>query len=47
MVTDDAKLIAVARRTGKVRWINQLPRFQKEKSNKGQLATQPVRTGGG
>lgn len=38
VVTDDAKLIAVARRTGKVRWINQLPRFEKEKSKKGQIS---------
>jgi len=47
VVTDDAKLIAVARRTGKVRWINQLPRFQKEKSKKGQLSyAGPVLAGG-
>ena len=47
VVTDDAKLIAVARRTGKVRWINQLPRFQKEKSKRGQLSyAGPVLAGG-
>jgi len=38
VVTDEAKLIAVGRRTGKVRWINQLPRFEKEKSKKGQIS---------
>jgi outer membrane protein assembly factor BamB len=38
VVTDDAKLIAIARRTGKVRWINQMPRFEHEKSKKGQIS---------
>jgi outer membrane protein assembly factor BamB len=38
VVTDDAKLIAVARRTGKVRWINQMPRFEHAKSKKGQIS---------
>jgi len=38
VVTDDAKLIAVARRTGKVRWINQMPRFDNEKSKKGLIS---------
>ena len=47
VVTDDAKLIAVARRTGKIRWINQLPRFEKEKSKRGQLSyAGPVLAGG-
>lgn len=47
VVTDDAKLIAVARRTGKVRWINQLPRFEKEKSKRGQISyAGPVLAGG-
>jgi outer membrane protein assembly factor BamB len=47
VVTDDAKLIAVARATGKVRWINQLPRFQREKSKRGQISYQgPVLAGG-
>ncbi|MCA1652747.1 MAG: PQQ-binding-like beta-propeller repeat protein [Sphingomicrobium sp.] len=32
LVTDEAKLVAVARATGKVRWISQLPRFRKPKS---------------
>jgi outer membrane protein assembly factor BamB len=47
VVTDDAKLIAVARATGKVRWINQLPRFQREKSKRGQISYQgPLLAGG-
>ena len=37
LVTDDAKLIAVARNSGKVRWITQLPRWRKEKSKKGPI----------
>ena len=37
VVTDDAKLIAVARTTGKIRWITQLRHFQKEKAKKGQI----------
>ncbi|HEY0164345.1 MAG TPA: PQQ-binding-like beta-propeller repeat protein, partial [Sphingomicrobium sp.] len=47
VVTDDSKLIAVARATGKVRWINQLPRFQREKSKRGQISyLGPVLAGG-
>ena len=47
VVTDDAKLIAVARATGKARWINQLPRFQREKSKRGQINYKgPVLAGG-
>ena len=38
VVTDDAKLIAVARRTGKIRWINQMPRFENEKGKRGQIS---------
>ena len=37
-VTDDAKVIAVARNTGKVRWINQLPAFEKPKSKRGPIS---------
>ena len=29
-VTDDAKVMAIARNTGKIRWINQLPRFEND-----------------
>jgi outer membrane protein assembly factor BamB len=47
LVTDDAKLIAVARATGKVRWINQLPRFERAKSKRGQINYKgPVLAGG-
>jgi outer membrane protein assembly factor BamB len=47
VVTDDGKLIAVARATGKVRWINQLPRFEREKSRRGQITyLGPVLAGG-
>lgn len=38
VVTDEAKLIAIARLTGKIRWITQLRRFQKEKSKRGQIS---------
>ena len=37
VVTDDAKLMAVARTTGKIRWITQLRHFEKEKAKKGQI----------
>ncbi len=47
VVTDDAKLIAVARATGRVRWINQLPRFEREKARRGQISYKgPVLAGG-
>jgi outer membrane protein assembly factor BamB len=47
VVTDDAKLIAIARTSGKVRWINQLPRFEREKSKRGQITyLGPVLAGG-
>jgi outer membrane protein assembly factor BamB len=38
VVTDDAKLVAIARNTGKVRWINQLPAFRNEKSKSGPIS---------
>jgi outer membrane protein assembly factor BamB len=37
VVTADAKLIAIARLNGKVRWIAQLPQFERAKSKKGQI----------
>ena len=47
VLTDDAKLIAIARATGKVRWINQLPQFRNEKSKSGPIGyTGPVLAGG-
>ena len=39
VVTDEAKLIALRRTNGKIRWINQLPRFEKPKSpRRGQIS---------
>ena len=47
VVTDDAKLIAVARSNGKIRWINQLPRFEREKRKTGLISySGPVLAGG-
>ena len=47
VATDDAKLLAVARTSGKVRWINQLPRFEREKSRRGLITYRgPVLAGG-
>ena len=39
VVTDDAKLICLARGNGKARWIAQLPRFTNVKKNKGNQVT--------
>ena len=36
-VNDKAQLIAVARATGKIKWINQLPRYEKMKSKSGPI----------
>jgi outer membrane protein assembly factor BamB len=36
-VNDKAQLIAIARRTGKIRWINQLPRYRDKKDRKGPI----------
>jgi outer membrane protein assembly factor BamB len=47
VVTDDARLIAVARGSGKVRWITQLPAFRKEKAKRGPIFYRgPVLAGG-
>jgi len=47
VVTDDAKLICVARQNGHIRWINQLPQFSKPKSKKGEIDySGPVLAGG-
>jgi outer membrane protein assembly factor BamB len=35
VVTDEAKVVAMSRMTGKVRWINQLPRWENPKGKKG------------
>jgi outer membrane protein assembly factor BamB len=37
VATDEAKLIAMHRSNGRVRWINQLPRWQNEKGKKGPI----------
>jgi outer membrane protein assembly factor BamB len=37
VVTDDAKLLCLARATGRVRWINQLPQFERAKAKRGQI----------
>jgi outer membrane protein assembly factor BamB len=47
VVTDDGKLLCVARQTGHIRWINQLPQFIKPKSKKGEIDySGPVLAGG-
>jgi outer membrane protein assembly factor BamB len=38
VVTDEAKLIAISRMTGKIRWISQLRRYQNEKAKKGPIS---------
>ncbi len=45
-LTDDAKLLCIARASGKVRWVAQLARFQKPKKKEGQIYwTGPVLAG--
>lgn len=47
VVDDEARLLSIARGTGKVRWISQLPRWDKEKKKKGVITwTGPVLAGG-
>jgi len=38
VVTDQAQLLAVARATGKVKWMTQLPRYRKEKNKSGLIS---------
>lgn len=46
-VTDDAKVMAIARNTGRIRWINQLPAFENERARRGQISyVGPVLAGG-
>ncbi|MDQ3074481.1 MAG: PQQ-binding-like beta-propeller repeat protein [Pseudomonadota bacterium] len=46
-VNDKSQLIAVQRMTGKIRWINQLPRWTKESNKSGQISYfGPVLAGG-
>jgi outer membrane protein assembly factor BamB len=45
-ITDDAKLLCIYRQNGHVRWITQLPEFEKPKSKRGQIDNSgPVLTG--
>lgn len=47
VVTDDARLMAISRATGKAKWITQLSRYRKEKSKSGPLTWRgPVLAGG-
>jgi outer membrane protein assembly factor BamB len=47
VVTDDARLIAVARNSGKIRWITQLPAFRNQKKKAGPIFYRgPVLAGG-
>ncbi len=47
VVTSDGKLMAIARATGKVRWITQLPEFRHSRSKSGLISyTGPVLAGG-
>ncbi|QNM82510.1 PQQ-binding-like beta-propeller repeat protein [Sphingomonas sabuli] len=47
VVTDDAKLMAIARASGKVRWISQLQQYRKPKSKSGPISyVGPVLAGG-
>ena len=47
VVTDDAKLLCIARSNGHIRWINQLPQFVKAKAKKGEIEySGPVLAGG-
>src|SRR3546814_1059131 len=45
-LTDDARLLAIARSTGKVRWLTQMQQFRKEKKKEGPIFwTGPVLAG--
>jgi len=37
VVTDEAKLLCIYRQNGHIRWIAQLPQFEKAKSKKGEI----------
>ena len=46
-LTDDARLLAIARGTGKVRWVTKLPQYRDEKDKKGPIFwSGPVLAGG-
>ena len=45
-LTDDARMMAIARTTGKVRWLTQMPRYRDEEDRKGPIFWQgPVLAG--
>jgi outer membrane protein assembly factor BamB len=47
VLTDDAKMLAVARSSGKIRWQTKLQRYEKEKNKTGQITWRgPVLAGG-
>lgn len=47
VLTDDAKMLAVQRASGKIRWISKLPRYDNEKKKKGAIGWRgPVLAGG-
>jgi outer membrane protein assembly factor BamB len=47
VVTDDARMIALARATGRIRWISQLPRWRDEEDREGAIRwTGPLLAGG-
>ncbi len=46
-LTDQAQLLAIARTTGKIRWLTQLPQYKDEKDKKGRISwVGPVLAGG-
>lgn len=46
-VTDDARLLAIARANGRIRWITQLPRYRNEEDRKGPIFWRgPILAGG-
>jgi len=47
VVTDDAKLLCIARNSGKIRWLTQLPRYKNEKKRKRPIGwSGPILAGG-
>ncbi|QIL03402.1 PQQ-binding-like beta-propeller repeat protein [Sphingomonas sinipercae] len=47
VVTDDARVMAIARNNGKIRWITQLPEFRRAKSKRGLVSyVGPILAGG-
>jgi outer membrane protein assembly factor BamB len=47
VVTDDAKVMAISRTNGKIRWINQLPAYENQKAKRGPISyVGPVLAGG-